>query len=190
MEQHCIWLPFLDMLRILDFFSSMEQIQRYQIRLLPNPRIIIRSSIFLLLLLLLLCSWFILSFHFHSCVLQGGECPLGRACSMGRLKVTQLLLDAGSDVNLQDTVVVLLLSHYLAFLFPSCSKFISISSTAPQKYGNSPLMRAAYHGYAEVVKLLLQHGADPSLHNRVRHFYFSILCISARTDFINHFLNC
>jgi len=63
----------------------------------------------------------------HLCIIQAGQTALMLAVSHGRLDMVQLLLEAGSDVNLQDFD------------------------------GSTALMCATEHNHLDIVKTLLRH---------------------------------
>jgi hypothetical protein len=68
---------------------------------------------------------------------EGGETPLMRATSRGRLEVVRLLLAAGADVN------------------------------ARRADGMTPLIYAAFFGHTEVVRALIDGGADVEARDRL-----------------------
>lgn len=67
---------------------------------------------------LLLCLFFFLIFSPLS-FFQGGNSPLHRACTVGHPKIVQMLLDAGSDVNYKDPVVLFALFSLSFLVSPS-----------------------------------------------------------------------
>lgn len=97
-----------------------------------------------------------------------GESPLMIAAIMGQLESAKRLIQRGAEVNKtgwtplhyaasrteRDSVemVRLMLQHHAY-----------IDAESPNK--STPLMLAAHYGHADVVRLLLEEGADPSLRN-------------------------
>lgn len=99
-----------------------------------------------------------------------GETPLMLAAIKGNLPAVQALLARGADVNQpgwaplhyavsggtpQHAQIVALLLEHSAY----------IDATSPN--GSTPLMLAARYGSDDIVRLLLQEGADPTLKNQL-----------------------
>ncbi|OOG85258.1 hypothetical protein B0E41_09025 [Hydrogenophaga sp. A37] len=97
-----------------------------------------------------------------------GESPLMIAAIKGQLESAKRLIERGAEVNKTgwtplhyaasrtepDSVeMVRLMLHHHAY----------IDAESPNK--STPLMLASHYGHADVVRLLLEEGADPSLRN-------------------------
>lgn len=97
-----------------------------------------------------------------------GESPLMIAAIMGRLESAKRLIQRGAEVNKTGWTPL----HYAASRTESDSvemvrlmlqHHAYIDAESPNK--STPLMLAAHYGHADVVRLLLEEGADPTLRN-------------------------
>jgi ankyrin repeat protein len=89
-----------------------------------------------------------------------GDCgfstPLHRAALTARTAVMRALLDAGAVVDARDDV-----SGASLITSPCLLKLVTHS--APRQGEHTPLHYAALRGHADIVRLLLEAGANPSL---------------------------
>lgn len=97
-----------------------------------------------------------------------GESPLMIAAIMGQLESAKRLIQRGAEVNKTGWTPL----HYAASRTESDSvemvrlmlqHHAYIDAESPNK--STPLMLAAHYGHADVVRLLLEEGADPTLRN-------------------------
>jgi len=93
--------------------------------------------------------------------------PLGLAAFFGRREAAALLLARGGDVNTasRNNQKVMALHAALAGPAPDIAESLIAAGAdinAVQQDGVTPLMEAAAIGQAELVRLLLDRGADPS----------------------------
>ena len=97
-----------------------------------------------------------------------GESPLMIAAIKGQLEPAKLLIQRGAEVNKTGWTPL----HYAASRAePDSLDMVRlmlqhhayIDAESPNK--STPLMLASHYGHADVVRLLLQEGADPSLRN-------------------------
>lgn len=97
-----------------------------------------------------------------------GESPLMIAAIMGQLESAKRLIQRGAEVNKTGWTPL----HYAASRTePDSVEMVRlmlqhhayIDAESPNK--STPLMLAAHYGHADVVRLLLEEGADPSLRN-------------------------
>lgn len=96
--------------------------------------------------------------------LSYGETPLWEACRRSHLKIIKLLLSAGCRQNVTDlkanTILHLAVQskngNLLSFLLENCDM---LSVNLPNSDGETPLHLAAQIGFAEGMRLLLEHGA-------------------------------
>jgi ankyrin repeat protein len=97
------------------------------------------------------------------------ENPLMLAALKGRLAMVRELIEAAADVNKPGWTPL----HYasanpepesLAVVALLLEKYAYIDAESPNQ--TTPLMMAARYGHRDVVKLLLEEGADPSLRNQ------------------------
>lgn len=97
-----------------------------------------------------------------------GESPLMMAALKGKLDLARRLIERGAEVNKPDWAPL----HYAA-TFPGDSSVPMVHLLlehhayidAQSPNGSTPLMMAALYGHAQVVRLLLESGADPLLKN-------------------------
>ena len=85
---------------------------------------------------------------------------LHTACMNGHDEVVKILLQAGIDPNIQDNVSnrKLLLTHSLLDMHTLCDVCMFVS--LPIQSGWTVLQEACWNGHDEIVKILLQAGAD------------------------------
>jgi ankyrin repeat protein len=97
--------------------------------------------------------------------------PLFIAVSDGRADLARALVDAGADLNDKDTYGNTLLTTAAAGAglanveMPDVVAFLlekKVDPNAPGMYGVTPLMNALLFHQGRVVRLLLEHGADPT----------------------------
>lgn len=98
-----------------------------------------------------------------------GNTPLHTAARYSRIESAKMLLKAGADPNITaengftplheaaengwDSIVSLLVENDDCIL------------DVKDAHGNTPLMRAAYYDYTDIVKILVNAGADPNIQN-------------------------
>ena len=115
-----------------------------------------------------LCFFF--SFSISFCV-QDGRSALHTAAYKDFGEVAKILIEHGSNFHLQDKVFI-----FSFFLFGWCDCFILIlfyflTFLFIFKNGWTPLHIAASHGFEEIVKIFVLHGANVNIQNKV--FFFS-----------------
>jgi ankyrin repeat protein len=100
--------------------------------------------------------------------------PLGYACFFGRREVFEVLLRGGADVEApaRNAMRVRPLHSAVAHADPDLALHLArrllaagASPNVVQQEGFTPLHEAALRGHAELVRLLLQHGADATARN-------------------------
>jgi hypothetical protein len=104
----------------------------------------------------------------------GAETPLMAACFSGELSVVKLLCDRGVDVNARNEV-----RCCIAAGVALRGRDVACGPSASQS-GRSALLCAASCGYADIVSLLLDRGADVAIRNKVR----ARACCSTATLFV------
>lgn len=107
---------------------------------------------------------------------QKGETALFLAARGNRLEVVRLLLDRGAAMNIREKVrfeddSALLFS---ALLLHNELTWPRLSFSHAQIYGDTPLKVAARYGRKEVVRLLLDYGADMNARCKVRWAAFAL----------------
>jgi ankyrin repeat protein len=104
-------------------------------------------------------------------VAQDGFGPLGLACFFGHEAVARLLLVSGARVDQASSNgmrVMPLHSAAAAHSVPIARLLLEAGAPVNVRQGGgeggfTPLMEAALNGQVEMVELLMQHGADPSM---------------------------
>ena len=81
------------------------------------------------------------------------------ASSRGYTEIVRLLAEAKADSNITDKVKL----HYTHY----CSVQIRSRSCISLQYGNTALILAASEGCTDVVKILVEHGSDIDIKNKV-----------------------
>eukprot|EP01047_Picozoa_sp_COSAG01_P044392 COSAG01_NODE_4007_length_5440_cov_3.804531_7_plen_363_part_00 len=118
-----------------------------------------------------------------------GESALLIAAQNGHSSVVALLLEGGADPNLSNFTGGTALMASCAANRLECAVALlrgvgAANIDATDQGGNSALMVACSHGYAEVVRLLLTNGADTSLRNKPEFggvMAFHIACAEGHT---------
>jgi len=99
---------------------------------------------------------------------NGGITPLILACGIGSLSIVQFLINHGADVNHQahsqgETPLnnAILYGGYkdIVDLLLRCKVDVNVANI----YGLTPLINATRKGYEEIVKMLVENGADLTL---------------------------
>jgi ankyrin repeat protein len=80
-----------------------------------------------------------------------GATPLHDAVLSGKINAVKKLLEHGADVNVRTTGAIVVMEDYAGIFTESTYS------------GVTPLHLAAYKGYAEIAKILLERGADPNI---------------------------
>jgi len=80
-----------------------------------------------------------------------GATPLHDATLSGKVNAVRSLLMHGADVNVKTTGAIVVMEDYAGIFTESTYS------------GVTPLHLAAYKGYAEIAKILLEWGADPNV---------------------------
>jgi ankyrin repeat protein len=91
------------------------------------------------------------------------EAPLAGASREGHLKVAEVLLELGADVNVQDRDDWMPLHVASAYGHVEITHILlkhGADVKAPDKGVRTPLHRASERGHLEVVQVLVEHGAD------------------------------
>ena len=98
---------------------------------------------------------------------QEGHTALMYAAFNGHSEIVLYLLDAGAEINRVDFLGRTALLYGSTGPFPETVSILLDRGADPNKVDTdehfSPLMHAAAEGHLEVVKVLLEHGADRSL---------------------------
>lgn len=97
-----------------------------------------------------------------------GFTPLALACFFGHQEIAAYLVDQGANVNLAATNAMQVAALHAAVAARSVwiARMLAKAGAnvnQPQQQGWRPLHAAAQNGDAEMVKLLLEHGADRTL---------------------------
>ena len=102
-----------------------------------------------------------------------GITPLHQAASSGNLKVAKLLIDHGADLNARSTdgTVLHQIINQKSKSNVEMAKLLLESGTKLQEFsfGNTELHLAAMKGLADLVPLLVKHGADVNAVNDYNH---------------------
>lgn len=106
-----------------------------------------------------------------------GATPLHYAAMKGHQNVLLLLLHSGADINAEDNEKNTPL-HFScnngqvtcvkALLYFSENKKGLININCTNLFGDTPLHNASRWGFKSIVHILLEHGADPNLENKLR----------------------
>ena len=94
---------------------------------------------------------------YHSC--QHGCTGLMWASSKGYTEIVKVLAEAKADPNITDEVK-LCYTHY-------CIVQIRSRSCISLQYGDTALILATNEGHTDVVKILVDHGTDMDIKNKV-----------------------
>ncbi len=98
---------------------------------------------------------------------QDGHTALMLAAFNGHSKIVNLLIDEGADVDMRDAMGQTALLYASTGPFAPTVKILLKAGAEPNAADNNehftPLMHAAAEGQLEVVKLLLENGANPAL---------------------------
>ena len=105
----------------------------------------------------------------------GGGVPERSLNEAQRLEILDFLLDHGACVNLRDKggVTALYYSCQSNLHLSACAELLLARGADPNlcdAWGCTALHYAARRGYADIVRILLEHGADPNLPNH-HHYY-------------------
>lgn len=98
-----------------------------------------------------------------------GKRPIHYAVNFARPEILEYLIDAGCDINVQDTTGMTPL-HVAAFIdLPGAAKMLIGSGATLETrdaFGDTPLHTAAMQGATRVIRVLLAAGADLTAENR------------------------
>ena len=92
---------------------------------------------------------------------KDGATPLHYAAAYGNSKVVEVLLEHGADPNIRDKKYGITPLHFAAVSdYPKIIEVLHKKGLSD--YDDTPLQAAEFN-YPEVVKLLLEHGANPNI---------------------------
>ena len=100
-----------------------------------------------------------------------GDTPLHRAAESGQVEVMEMLIKAGADLTIRNSIGQSPLMSGLEYFAPlspdSLSKLITPSTVnLSGNFGDTPLHFAVVDGQEEVVEMLIKAGADVAMRNR------------------------
>ena len=121
-----------------------------------------------------------------------GEMPLHFAVKKGSLEVVKKLVAAGADVNVCNKKMespLYIASDYGKFEIVKV--LLSSGALVNQPYGEqkgTPLQRAASRGYSNIVRELIEFGADVSIENNVKNTALHYAAVSGKIDIIKQLI--
>ncbi|XP_063426811.1 ankyrin repeat family A protein 2-like [Mytilus trossulus] len=89
---------------------------------------------------------------------RNDESPLLKACELGLTEIVNILLDRGADCNILDR-------NDESPLLKACGADYNKGDSS----GKSPVIKACENGHTEIVKMLLDKGADFTTRNLMVH---------------------
>lgn len=89
--------------------------------------------------------------------LQDGLPPLHIACWQGHVDVTEILLKCGAQIDIQAKVILTIVLYVIVF----------VEGVFYPQSGHSALWHSSFRGNAELIKLLIEHGAQVDLQTNV-----------------------
>ena len=94
----------------------------------------------------------------------------------GHEKVVKILFQAGADPNIQDWVSNLVVTYSLTLLICTYACYVCITCVFFDyiQRGQKALFEAYRYGHDEVVKILLQAGADPNVQGKVSNLKYMV----------------
>ncbi|CAB0030422.1 unnamed protein product [Trichogramma brassicae] len=115
-----------------------------------------------------------------------GNSPLHFALRYNRTNLIESLMKNGADPNLANAkgstalhiVCKYYRSHVLAeMLFKNCNdRYQPVRVNAQDNYGNTPLHSALLYNHKNLIKVLLENGADPDIANEEKSTALHIIC--------------
>ena len=127
---------------------------------------------------------------------------LNKAAAAGFKEIVKILIEHGSSIDLQDTVLIFFfLLICFSFFFLLLIKYCLFSKDFVEfffcfflnffllKYGCAPLHHAAVAGFKEIAKILIEHGSNINIQTNVLIFFYSFyLCFSHFLFVVNKLL--
>lgn len=123
---------------------------------------------------------------------KDGETPLHLAVKNGSLELVKMLIAAGADVNFCNNA-----KHSPLYIASGYEHFeivkvlLSSGALVNQPYGEqkgTPLQRAASRGYSNIVRELIEFGADVSIENNVKNTALHYAAVSGKIDIIKQLI--
>lgn len=115
--------------------------------------------------------------------------PLGNAISEGRFEFVKLFVEHGADIHKKYTYssyaiydASLYYEKNSEILYYLLEKGVDVN--VQNNYGDTPLLQASFEGYFELVRILLNNGADPRIKNTANKDAIDL----AKTDEIKKYI--
>ena len=109
-------------------------------------------------------------------LLKYGMTALHRAAGLGFEQIVKILVEHGSNVDLQTSVLIFIFIYFFVFFSFLCCVMLCdiyfvfvlfLTTFFLLKYGMTALHRAAFNGFEQIVKILVEHGSNINIQNKV-----------------------